>query len=180
MPIIQREDPDLTDHENISHILLNEDLTQQSAREKVKLVTSSQKEHALPSNFVEQESNQSEDQLVHENYVTLNPDDVSKYLYGVESGSQVADANYGHRSIFVETSSTPISAQSHNANVDFQQLKGTSTPANRKLKRAKAIQPDEITEMGVRRADLEASTSIKQAADKIMEAATMIVNCMQD
>ena len=32
----------------------------------------------------------------------------------------------------------------------------------------------------MRRADLEASVSIKQAADKIMEAATMIVNCMQD
>ena len=34
--------------------------------------------------------------------------------------------------------------------------------------------------MEARRADREASISIKQAADKIMEAATMIVNCMQD
>ena len=34
--------------------------------------------------------------------------------------------------------------------------------------------------MEVRRADLEASTSIKQAADKIIEAVTMIVNCMRD
>ena len=62
----------------------------------------------------------------------------------------------------------------------FQQPKDTSTPANKKLKRAKAIHPEEITEMEVRRADLEASISIKQADDKIMEAATMIVYCMQD
>ena len=34
VPIIRREDPDLTDHEIISHILLNEDLVQQSARKK--------------------------------------------------------------------------------------------------------------------------------------------------
>ena len=32
VPIIQREDPDLTDHENISYILLNEELVQQSDR----------------------------------------------------------------------------------------------------------------------------------------------------
>ena len=74
VPIIQREDPDLTDQENISHIILKEDLTQQCARKKVKLVTSSQQDNALPSNFVEQESNQAEDQLV--DYVTHNPDDV--------------------------------------------------------------------------------------------------------
>ena len=179
VPINQREDPDLTDHENISHIILNEDLVEQSARKKVKLVTSSQQDNVVPPNSVELENGQAEDEPIDENYATLNPDDVSQYLYVVESGSQVDDANVGHRSV-VQTSSDPISAQPHNANVEFEQPKGTSTPANRKLKRAKAIHPDEITEMEVRRADLEASVSIKQAADKIMEAATMIVNCMQD
>ena len=130
VPIIQREDPDLTDHENISHILLNEDLVQQSARKKVKLVTSSQQDNVVPSNSVEQENGQAEDELFDENYA-LNPDDVSHYLYGVESGSQVDDANIGHKSV-VQTSSAPISAQPHNANVEYEQPKGISTPANRK------------------------------------------------
>ena len=122
----------MTDNENISHLLLNEDLVQQVPRKKVKLVRSSQQDNALTSSFVEQETNQAEDQLVDENFVTLNPEGVSQYLYGVESGSQVADTNVGHKSIIVETSSAPVSEQPHKANVDFEQPKDTSTPANRK------------------------------------------------
>ena len=49
-----------------------------------------------------------------------------------------------------------------------------------KLKRSKAINPDEISETKIRRVDREASDAMKTAADKIMEAATLIVNCMTE
>ena len=58
--------------------------------------------------------------------------------------------------------------------------KQSSTPANKKWKRAKTINPEDIKDMEVKQADLEAATAIKEAADKIMSAAEMIVNCMQE
>ena len=56
----------------------------------------------------------------------------------------------------------------------------SSTPANRKLKRPKTINPEDLTEMEVRWADLDAANAIKEAAEKINQAAVMIVNCMQE
>ena len=58
----------------------------------------------------------------------------------------------------------------------------SSTPGNKKLKakRNKAMNPDEVTESKVRRIDGEASEAMKLAADKIMDAATLIVNCMTE
>ena len=104
------------------------------------MVTSSQQDNVLPSSFVEQENDQAEDEFVDENYANLKTDDVSQYLHGVASGSQVDEANVGHRSV-VQTSIAPISAQPHNANVEFEQPKGTSTPSNRKLKNARLFTP---------------------------------------
>ena len=42
------------------------------------------------------------------------------------------------------------------------------------------LNPDDISEMEIKRADLEASYAIKAAADKIMDAANLIVNCMTE
>ena len=56
----------------------------------------------------------------------------------------------------------------------------SSTPGNKKLKRLRTINPDEISDMEVKRADLQASYAIKAAADKIMEAANLNINCMTE
>ena len=56
----------------------------------------------------------------------------------------------------------------------------SSTPGNKKLKRLRTINPDEISDMEVKRADLQASYAIKAAADKIMEVANLIINCMTE
>ena len=44
----------------------------------------------------------------------------------------------------------------------------------------RVVNPDEITELEVKRADLEAAHAIKAAADKIMEAGNLIINCMTE
>ena len=54
------------------------------------------------------------------------------------------------------------------------------TPGNKKLKRLRTTNPEEINDMEVKRADLQASYAIKVAADKIMVAANLIINCMKE
>ena len=49
-----------------------------------------------------------------------------------------------------------------------------------KIKRNKALDPDDVSQSKLRRVDREASDAMKMAADKIMEAATLIVNCMTE
>ena len=44
----------------------------------------------------------------------------------------------------------------------------------------RVVNPDEITELEVKRADLEAAHAIKAAADRIMEAGNLIINCMTE
>ena len=57
----------------------------------------------------------------------------------------------------------------------------SSTPGvNKKVKRSKAINPDEIDASKSRKIDREAIDAMKSAADKIMEAAVMITNCMTE
>ena len=57
----------------------------------------------------------------------------------------------------------------------------SSTPGNlKKVKRSKTVTPGEAIELKYRRVDREASDAMKTAADKIMEAATLIVNCMTE
>ena len=56
----------------------------------------------------------------------------------------------------------------------------SSTPGNKKLKRPRIVHPNEMADLEVKRAELEASEAIKTAADKIMDAAVMITNCMKE
>ena len=57
-----------------------------------------------------------------------------------------------------------------------------STPGNKnkKVKRPIIVHPDEMADLEVKRADLEAAEAIKLAADKIMEAAVLISNCVRE
>ena len=48
------------------------------------------------------------------------------------------------------------------------------------MKLPRYVNPDEITELEVKRADFEAARAVKEAADKILEAANLIVNCMTE
>ena len=48
------------------------------------------------------------------------------------------------------------------------------------MKRGKAINPGDMDTPTTRHVDREAADAIKMAADKIMEAATLIVNCMTE
>ena len=50
----------------------------------------------------------------------------------------------------------------------------------KKLKRSKALNPDDVAHLEVKRVDREAAESMKAAADIIMEAAMLIINCMND
>ena len=112
----------------------------------------------------------------------MNPDDVSKYLHQVEN---VGVENFG---IEVQTcyekrdspnvQNLAVIGQSNN--VEAEVPKFSSTPANRKVKRSKIINPEDIVEMEVKHADLEAARAIKEAADKISDAAAAIVKCMQE
>ena len=65
--------------------------------------------------------------------------------------------------------------------VDCAEKPFSSTPGNnKKLKRGKLLRPEDITEMKTRRTDREAAEAIRSAADKIMDAAVLITNCMND
>ena len=179
IPIVQREDPDLTVYENISQILLTEDLEKQTSRKKIKLVTSSQESNSqnVPVEVNDENCNEND-----ESYLTLNPDEVEDYLNQAEKPSNPLKASE-EGDCLLNNESGDVNCSGNlqkDGNKKFEQPKDSSTPANRKLKRARVINPDDLTDMEVKRADLEASNSIKQAADKIMEAATMIINCMQE
>ena len=56
----------------------------------------------------------------------------------------------------------------------------SSTPGNKKIKRPRLVNPEDLTELEVNRADLEAAQAIEGAADKIWEAANLIANCMNE
>ena len=48
------------------------------------------------------------------------------------------------------------------------------------MKRGKALNPEDVASLKSRKIEREASESLKAAADKIMEAAMTIINCMND
>ena len=57
----------------------------------------------------------------------------------------------------------------------------SSTPgAVKKVKRARTINPDDVAEFKARKIDREATESIKANADKIMDAAMLFINCLND
>ena len=174
---MQREDPDLTQHESISQILLREDLEPQS--KKFKLASSSQKQSVLVSYDPRQsQDTEKENDIDHqEHYVTLTPEDVTEIVHGAEYQQCNTKAN---ESGPLTNDALNASGPSEVVGRDFAKPKFSSTPANRKLKKTKAINPEDITEMEVQRADLEAASAIKEAAEKISQAAVAIVNCMQE
>ena len=49
-----------------------------------------------------------------------------------------------------------------------------------KVRKNKALDPDEVHKLKFRKVDKEASESMKIAVEKIFEAATLIVNCMTE
>ena len=48
------------------------------------------------------------------------------------------------------------------------------------MKRARTINPSEVNDTKYRRVDREATDAIKAEADKMMEAADKIINCMSE
>ena len=178
---MQREDPDLTVYEDVSQILLKENIQTQSAK-KVRVVTSSQEICSQEETDNEQNEVFNSDQEENDPklYVTLNPDDVSNYLSKVEASNNVLvsqpDQNEDLSNKGLNGSDLIPMVNSGN----IENPKHSSTPANRKLKRTKPIDPEDINAMEIKRVDTEAANAIKEAADKIMQAAAMIVNCMQE
>ena len=117
-----------------------------------------------------------------EPYLSLNPAEVSVYLDKIGNEAQEVQPE-------IELNENCPSTSQKNENLlaakvasdsSFDVPKFSSTPANKKMKRTRTVNPDDITEMEVMRSDLEASHAIKEAADKIVHAAEMIVNCMQE
>ena len=182
IPIVQREDPDLTVYEELSQILLNEE-NGASQQKKIKFVTSSQekltRERPDKTNDHDVNDNPQENENGDENepFMTLNPQEAKEYM-----------SNVGNKS-FCQTGTGLNSSGNSDLNLSAQGFKvcagnndapKSSMPANRKMKRCKLVKPEDITEMEVRRADMEAASAIREAADKIKEAAVMIVNSMQE
>ena len=182
IPVVQREDPDMTAYENISQIIMNED-AEPIPKKKIKFVTS-HRESALQSQRSEpQDENESEyvERNPEDRYVSMDPEDVSKYLNVVEEGVLLEQRNCHNTSEVAASPALNVSSCLVQGKADqLDQPKHSSTPANRKMKRAKTINPEDLTDMEIKRADLEAATAMKEAADKIMHAAEMIVNCMQE
>ena len=172
IPVVQREDPNMTQYENVSQLILNEDLEQQNVK-RIKIVTASQATSSQSPAEEGIENVRADDSMC----VTLNPEELSVYLTQVEKNK----ANEVNRSNVVHNEDANASDLVPKLNTDVvDNPKHSSTPANRKIKRTKTIDPEDLTEMEVRRADLEALTAIKETAEKITHAAEMIVNCMQE
>ena len=70
--------------------------------------------------------------------------------------------------------------QSQGGGQDLNQPKHSSTPANKRLKRTKVVHTEEVTERKKRREEMLAANAMREAAEKITEAASMMVNCMQE
>ena len=171
VPVVQRPDPDLTIYEDVNQLLLQEDQEAQLARKKNKFVTSSQKALSNPAS----QTDASENAVLNtsEPYMSLNPADVSVYLEQIGDEAQNVQPE-------IESNGDCVDSSNKVGDSSFDVPRCSSTPANKKLKRTKTVNPDDITEMEVRRSDREASLAIKEAADKIVHAAEMIVNCMQE
>ncbi|XP_075261942.1 uncharacterized protein LOC142353562 isoform X2 [Convolutriloba macropyga] len=105
-------------------------------------------------------------------YPELDPNDVSRCLNELPN-MNAERANQSN-----------CSSTSNQAEVSIQKAveapQCSSTSGNKKLKRPRIVHPNEMAELEVKRAELEASEAIKTAADKIMDAAVMITNCMRE
>ena len=175
VPVVSRSDPDLTVYEDINQVLMNDDIELQRAKKKIKFSTCSQiTENSTPTQDPENDDNGSS-----QPYMTLNPDEVSAVLERMNNSSKtvVPDAE-----LIEEDNGSAESADVHKTPNDnsFELPASSSTPANKKMRKTKAVNPEDIAELETRRADLRASQAILEAANKISNAAEMIVNCMQE
>ena len=183
-PVVQRTDPNLTVYEDVEQILLKEGLDSQVAKQKLKLCPSSQQNACSE---LETQDNYNEQGLVYSapnEYATLHPNEVSQYLEEVENVHEInfdeAESNKADDELATEYLKTEPNLPITTDCAAIEQPKCSSTPANKKLKRTKTINPQDVTEKKLLRADLEAAIAIKEAAAKITDAAAMIVNCMQE
>ena len=171
---IPERDPNMTVYDDVNQILLNEHCGSQGVRRKLDVGQSCS------------QSSSKEDQLIMDAYATegqaesqsvpvkvLDPEEVSKTFSELQYEPNGID----------EPDCSAIGDEPADKCKEHEKKPLSSTPGvNKKikLKRSKAINPDEISETKIRRVDREASDAMKNAADKIMEAATLIVNCMTE
>ena len=183
-PVVQRTDPNLTVYEDVEQILLKEGLDSQVAKRKLKSCPSSQQnaysELEIQDDYNEQGLNYS----APNEYAALHPNEVSQYLEEVENVHEInfdeAESNNADDALAAEYLETEPNLPITTDCAAIEQPKCSSTPANKKLKQTKTINPQDVKEKKLLRADLEAANAIKEAAAKITDAAAMIVSCMQE
>ena len=175
VPVVNRSDPDLTVYEDINQVLMNDDQEVQRAKKKIKFSMSSQ----VTENTSTTQNPENDDNGSSQPYMTLNPDEVSAVLERMSNSSRtvVPDAE-----VIEEDNASAESENVHKTPNDnsFELPASSSTPANKKMRKTKAVNHEEIAELETRRADLRVSQAILEAANKISNAAEMIVNCMQE
>ena len=179
VPRVQENDPDLTIYENVNNILMNEGPVSQG-KKKPEL---SLRQPEGTQNVLDDDDNDAqerllidqavEDQLcINEEVEILNPDDVSRTLSELAASANGPNelncsAIGGNEEVHVPTQGSSKISRAL-----------SSTPGNKKLKKRKAVGPEEVTDVLVQKAELEASKAIIRAADKIADAADKIVNCV--
>ena len=196
LPLAQRSDPDLTVYEDVNQVFLKENLEPQVPKKKVKLVTSSQQENCDPVDdnyLLTYDQNDEMPNTAPELCRTLTPEEVNVVLSQIENENFDGAVEYGDKDDRVfESQEKDIDAdvEPNNQFLKVRKIdkpKDSSTPANKKIKRAKTINPDDVYAMKMNRAENESGNAIKeaaekisQAAEKISQAAVMISNCMQE
>ena len=180
VPRVQENDPDLTIYENVNNILMNEQPVSQG-KKKLEL---SLRQSEGTQNVLDDDDNDAQEQLLIDQVVEnqlcideveiLNPDDVSRTLSELEASANGPNelncsAIGGNEEVHVPTQGSSKISRAL-----------SSTPGNKKLKKRKAVGPEEVTDVIVQKAELEASKAIIRAADKIADAADKIVNCVTE
>ena len=179
-PIVQRTDPDSTVYDDVEQILLNEGLQLESAKRKLKLVTSSHQSTAFDYETQQPSEENAHLNVEQEPYLSLPPEDVSDYLEQVQNVDEIVFNDDDNNENPKEFCSLETATQSQGGGQDLNHPKYSSTPANKKLKRGKVVHPEEVPERKKRREKMLAANAMREAAEKITEAASMIVKCMKE
>ncbi|XP_075242665.1 uncharacterized protein LOC142337336 [Convolutriloba macropyga] len=168
VPLLPLVDPDLTIYDDVSQLLLNgygggsqgvkKKLTMTAAAHPPSQYKSTKMQNEDPADFGNEESECPE----------LDPNDVSRCLNAIPGDQSNCS------SISNQGESLPRN--------ELNNPQFSSTPGNKtkKVKRPRIVHPDEMADLEVKRADLEAAEAIKLAADKILEAAVLISNCVRE
>ena len=191
VPSVREIDPDLTIYDNVNHILLNEQPGSQ-ARKRLQLGSSQQQFSSQQMgndvatsllNDIQPEQQliideAAENQLEIDNCEVLNPDDVSRTPSELESPAaglkELNCSGIGNNAEDAEHKPVQGSSRSNMKAM-------SSTPGNsKKLKKRKAYGPEEIRDVQAKNTEIEASRAITKAADKMMDAADKIVNCVTE